>query len=68
MLVTIKNYGKMYGFPFLVQYNSENIHTPFRVEICRNGHYFQTEEEAFQYAESQIEEYFRRHNRRKQLR
>ena len=68
MLVVIKNYGKMYNCPFMIQFDKDNTVTPFRVEMCGNGHYFRTEEEAFSFAESEIDEYFRTYRRRRKLR
>lgn len=68
MLTVIKDFGKIYNCPFQVQFDKENTQTPFRVEMCGNGHYFQSEKEAFTFAESEIDEYFRKYRRRRTLR
>jgi len=67
MLKTLKSYGKMYKCPFIVQYDEENVRFPYRVEAFGSGHYFKSEFEAFEYAEQEIDLYFRTHPRRKQL-
>ncbi len=67
MSITIKDYGKMYKRPFLVQFDPDNVYTPYCVRAFGNGHYFVTRKAAFEYSEALLDEYFKQHPKRKYL-
>lgn len=67
MITVIKDFGRMYKSPFQVQFDPDNVYTPYRVYVFHNGHYFATRKAAFEYAETLLDEYFKDHPRRKYL-